>query len=55
MMFKVRNLMVNAVGFPEEVPSYSYLYKAKSTIRIPRLLISLNLDGKGTTLPPLLI
>ena len=35
MMFKVRNLMANAVGSPEEeyVPSDSYFYIAKSTIR----------------------
>ena len=53
MMFKVRILMANAVGSPEEeyVPSDSYFYKAKSTIRIPRLLLSLNLDGESTTLP----
>ena len=35
----------------EYVPSDSYFYVAKSRIRLPRLLKSLNLENEGTTLP----
>ena len=53
MMFKVVNIMVNTRNSREEeyVLSDSYFYIAKSTIRVPRLLLSLSLDNEGTTLP----
>ena len=54
IMFIVVNIMANATSSIEEeyVPSDSYIYIAKSTIRVHRLLLSLNLVNVGTTLPP---
>ena len=54
MMFKVVNIMADAdiTRVEEFVPSDSYFYVAKSTIRLPRLLVNLNLATEGTTIPP---